>query len=103
MTVKAKALPAGWSKVLDDVHVRLDQAIALANARMEAMPTTGTTAAAPDRRADIAQWVERLDRLGELLTSADQVVQSVDELLHREQTAMEQQLAACKTLRQKAG
>jgi hypothetical protein len=103
MTTKAKALPAGWSKILDDVQARLDQAVASASARMEQLPAANPEAPVNDRRQEIAQWNERLDQLSTYLAAAEQVVQSVDELLLREESHLRQQLATCETLRQKAG
>jgi hypothetical protein len=103
MPTKTKALPAGWSKVLDEVQARLDQAVTSANARLEALPPGNPESLADERRHAVAQWNERLHRLSNFLDATEQVVQSVDELLLKEEARLRQQLAACETLRQKAG
>lgn len=101
--MSTKVLPAGWSSILDEVHARLDQAIASTNARLESLPQANLESIAHARRQEITQWSERLTRVSAFLESAEQIVQSVDELLGREETQIKQQLALCETLRQKAG
>ena len=103
MSSKATTLPAGWCAILDEVQARLDQAITSANARIEQMPQANPESHADARRQEIAQWSERLNRLTTYLESAEQVVQSVDELLQKEETHLQDQVAKCETLRQKAG
>ena len=102
MSTKTKALPAGWSAFLDEVQARLDRAIAATNARIEQLPQVNAVSAAQGRRQEIAQWSDRLSRLSAYLESAEQVVQSVDELLHREESNIRQQLTTSQSLRQKA-
>ena len=103
MSSKAMTLPAGWCTILDEVQARLDQAITAANVRMEPMSHDNPQSLADARRQEIAQWSARLNRLSTYLESAEQVVQSVDEMLGKEETHLRQQLATCETLRQKAG
>ena len=103
MAAHAKALPPDWSKILDAVHARLDQAIASVDARVEYMPREAPESLAQERRREIAQWCDRLHRLNTFVESAEQIVQSVDELLHQEESHLRRQLATCETLRQKAG
>jgi hypothetical protein len=102
MASKAKALPAGWTVILDEVQARLDQALTSVNARIDP-PHEHLEARAPLRHQEIDQWNERLRRLSSFLESADQIVQSVDEALAKEETYWRYQLTLCETLRQKAG
>ena len=101
--MSTKVLPAGWSAILDEVHARLDQAIASTNARLESLPQANPESVTTARRQEVAQWSERLTRVSTYLESAEQIVQSVDELLGREEAEIQQQLALSATLRQKAG
>jgi len=103
MSTEPRALPPGWSMVLDEVQARLDHAIASASARIDQVPHSNSESLAQERRQEIAQWSDRLRRLSTYLESAEQAVQSVDEMLHKEETHLRQQMAACETLRQKAG
>ena len=99
--MSAATLPAGWSSILDEMHLRLDQAITRADERVAQMPHFDAEAFGNERRQEVAQWTERLRRLSAYLASAEQVVQSVDEVLQKEETQLRQQLAASGTLRQK--
>ena len=101
MSPTASPLPAGWIKILDEVHMRLDEAIASTNARMDEMPAYESTDQAQTRQQEIARWHDRLRRLSTYLESAEQVVQSVDEILHTEETRLRNQQATSVTLRQK--
>ena len=101
MSPAPSPLPAGWSKILDEVQMRLDHAIASADARVESMPPFDLPAVAHEKRTDITQWNDRVERLSRFLESAEQVVHSVDELLQKEETRLRQHLAASSTLRQK--
>lgn len=103
MAAHAKALPPDWPRILDEVHARLDQAIASVDARLEHIPRELLASVAQERRREIAQWCERLHRLTTFVESAEQVVQSVEEILHQEESHLRRQLATCETLRQKAG
>jgi hypothetical protein len=102
MATKAKALPAGWIAILDEVQARLDQTLASANARMDP-PSDHQESHLHARQKEIDQWNERLRRLSMFLESADQIVQSVDEALAKEESHWRAQIALCETLRQKAG
>lgn len=102
MATKAKALPAGWTTILDEVQSRLDEALTSANARIDP-PHEPVEAHAHLRRQEIDQWNERLRRLSAFVESADQIVQSVDEALAKEEGYWREQLKLCETLRQKAG
>ncbi len=101
MSTKAKALPTGWAKVLDDVHTRLDQAVSSATKRMEELPPGNPDSLTHERRQEVARWKERLDRLSTFLEATEQVVQSVDDLLLKEESRLRQQLAIGETLRKK--
>jgi hypothetical protein len=101
MSPKASPLPAGWMNVLDEVHMRLDQAIASTNARMAQMPSAETAQVMHARHQEAARWHERLRRLNAYLESAEQVVQSVDEILKTEETRLREHLAKSATLRQR--
>jgi hypothetical protein len=101
MSGVTKALPTGWSKILDDVQERLDQAIASANARIELMDTYHAKLSSGMREQEVAQWSDRLQRLQTYLESAEQVVASVDQLLAKEETQLRQTQIACTTLRQR--
>ena len=103
MSTQPRTLPAGWAKILDEVHARLERAITSANARIEQLPPVNPVSLAQERRQEIAQWNERLRRLSIYLDSAEQVVQSVDELLHQEESKLRQQIATSEALRQKVG
>ena len=54
MSTEASTLPAGWSRILDEVQARLTTAIAAADARIEEMPAVGAESLAQERRADYA-------------------------------------------------
>ena len=101
MSLAPSPLPAGWSKILDEVHMRLDHAITAADARVESMPHFDNASLTEEKHLTIAKWSERLQRLTAFLESAEQVVHSVDELLQKEETHLRQHLAASGTLRQK--
>src|SRR5713226_5702076 len=108
MPPATSTLPAGWSQIIDEAQRRLDHAIALADARLKKVSGTFSDELAdfhgpdsgpekvPDtffRREEIAKWSERLLRLSAYLDSAEQVVHSVDEILHKEETLLRQHLA----------
>ena len=101
MSQPASPLPSGWIQILDEVHLRLDQAIASTNARMDEMSTHSAPNMAQVRHQEIARWHERLARLNTYLESAEQVVQSVDEILQQEETRLRNQMSASARLRQK--
>ena len=102
MSTQARALPPGWSSILDEMHARLDHAIASANQRIDQMPHAAANSDAHARHQEIAQWNDRLLRLSNYLEAAEQIVHSVDELLQREENHLRQQIAASESLRQKA-
>ncbi len=101
MSATTSTLPAGWSSILDEMHLRLDHAIAATNERIDQLPHMDHHALAQERRVEIAQWCERLQRLTAYLGATEQVVQSVDEVLANEETRLKQSLLACGTLKQK--
>jgi hypothetical protein len=121
MSPATSTLPAGWSQIIDEAQRRLDHAIALADARIEQLKKVSGTFSdeladihGPDsgpekvpetffhaRREEIAKWSERLQRLSAYLDSAEQVVHSVDEILHKEETQLRQHLARSGTVRQR--
>jgi uncharacterized protein (DUF3084 family) len=101
MSPATSTLPAGWSRILDEVQMRLDHAIALADARIVQSPHLDAAAVGPARHEEIAKWSERLKRLSAYLESAEQVVHSVDEILQREETLLRQHVAAGDTLRRR--
>ena len=101
MSPTTPTLPVGWSKILDEVHMRLDHAIASANGRIEQMPHLDAEALGRQQRQEIVKWNERLHRLSAYLESADQVVHSVDEVLQKEEMHLREHLAANATLRQR--
>jgi hypothetical protein len=94
-------LPAGWMKILDEVHMRLDHAIAATNARMHEVPAHESANLVQARHQEVARWHERLHRLNAYLESAEQVVQSVDEILQDEETRLRKHLATSGTLKQR--
>lgn len=95
MSSSTSTLPPDWSNILDEVHKRLDNAIAQADARIAQAPQPNET------HLEITKWSERLQRLSAYLESAEQVVHSVDEALQQEESLLRRQLAASGTLRQK--
>lgn len=101
MSLAPSPLPAGWSKILDEVQMRLDHAITAADARVESMPQFDTARLTEEKHQEIAKWSDRLQRLTAFLESAEQVVHSVDEMLQKEETLLRHHLAASGTLRQK--
>jgi hypothetical protein len=101
MSSSTSTLPAGWSTILDEVHQRLDHAIAQADARMTALPPLEIEALGSERRQEINRWHERLSRLSMFLESTEQLVHSVDEALEREESLLRQHLTTSQTLRQK--
>jgi predicted ATP-dependent protease len=101
MSPVTSTLPAGWSQIIDEAQMRLDHAIALADARIEQLPHLDADALERVRREEIAKWSERLQRLNAYLESAQQVVHSVDEILQREEQLLGQHLGTSETLRQR--
>lgn len=101
MSSATSTLPAGWSSILDEMHLRLDQAIASANAHSEKVGPADIDSMVGARHAEIIKWCERMSRLRQYLNSAEQVVQSVDEALAQEETRLRGSLAASAALRQK--
>jgi hypothetical protein len=101
MLAETSTLPPGWSTILDEVQQRLDRAITLADARMAQMPHLAEATFGEERRQEIAKWSERLQRLHAYLEGPDQVVQSVDELLQKEESSLRQHLSRSGSLRQK--
>src|SRR5207302_2028541 len=101
MSAATSPLPAGWVHILDEMHVRLDHAIALADARLQQAPHFDADSLAVTHTQEIAKWSERLHRLHTYLESAEQVVQGVDEVLQREEAEIRQRIARSATLRQK--
>ena len=101
MSAATSPLPPGWMHILNEMHARLDQAIALADARIQQAPQTDSDSFALPHTQEIAKWNERLQRLHAYLESAEQVVQSVDEVLHREEAEIRQSIAHGATLRQR--
>ena len=101
MSAATSPLPPGWLHILDEMHVRLDHAIALADARIQQAPHFDADSLAVAHTQEIAKWSERLQRLHAYLESAEQVVHSVDEVLHREETELRQSIAHSATLRQR--
>ena len=101
MSSATKALPAGWGRILDEMHARLDQAIASADARIDQAPAAVPTSDCDQRLQELARWSERVVRLQSYLESAEQVIQSVDELLGKEESLLQQTKTACTTLRQR--
>jgi hypothetical protein len=86
---------------LDEIHLRLDHAIAATNERLERIPQGDAAATADARQDEIAKWCARLQRLSVHLDSTEQIVQSVDEILQKEETVLRQQLTKSASLRQK--
>jgi hypothetical protein len=101
MSAATSTLPAGWSSILDEMHLRLDHAIASTNERIDQLPHLQPEAFAQQQSSEIAKWCERLQRLSVYLQSAEESVQAVDEVLAKEETRLRQNLAASGTLRQK--
>jgi hypothetical protein len=101
MSSATATLPAGWVQILDEMHKRLDHAVALADARITQFPAHFADVAIEERRQEIAQWSDRLRRLSDYLESADTVVQSVEDVLAQEEASLRGQLANSETLRQK--
>ena len=101
MSSAPSPLPAGWSKILDEVQMRLDHAITAADARIAQTPHLDATTLTHEKHQEVAKWSERLQRLSTFLESAEQVVHSVDELLQKEETLLRNQLTASTALRQK--
>jgi hypothetical protein len=100
MAPHASPLPTGWMKILDEVNMRLDEAIATTNARMHEAPSFETNLALAQHQ-EVARWHERLRRLSAYLESAEQIVHSVDEILHGEESRLRNHLVACAMIRQK--
>jgi hypothetical protein len=94
-------LPAGWSNILDEIQMRLDHAVASADARIADAVNHDSLIRIDQRHEEIAAWSSRLQRLRAFLDSADQVVRSVDEVLAQEETRLRQQIATSACVRQK--
>ena len=101
MSMETSTLPPDWSQIVDQMHLRLDHAIAQADARIAQVPHLDAATIGHERRLEIAKWSERLQRLSDYLASAEQSVHSVDEVLQKEELLLRHQLAANGTLRQK--
>lgn len=94
-------LPAGWMKILEDIQMRLDHAIAETSARLDETPVPAPSDSLQTRHDEVARWQDRFGRLSAYLESADQVVQSVDEILQREEDHFRKHLAVSESLRQR--
>ncbi|MBI3823693.1 MAG: hypothetical protein HY289_13570 [Planctomycetes bacterium] len=101
MSSETSTLPAGWATILDEVHRRLDHAIALADTRIAHLTHLELDSFADQHRQAIAQWNVRLQRLHDFLQSTEQVVQSVDEILQQEESSLRGHLTKSATVRQK--
>jgi hypothetical protein len=99
--MSSATLPEGWVQILDEMHRRLDHAVALADARMTELPHVEPSPSIEERRQEIAQWNDRLRRLGSYLESAEHVVQGVDAMLQVEESHLKAQIKASETLRQR--
>lgn len=97
----AATLPADWAHVLDEMHLRLDHAIAATDKRLADAPIVDVHALAAERRQEIQRWSERLKLLSSYLDSTEQFVQSADDVLLREERILREQLAQTALLRQK--
>lgn len=100
MSTATSTLPPDWSKILDEMHMRLDHAITQAEARITQAPHVDA-AVNPERCLEVAKWSERLQRLSDYLESAEQAVHSVDEVLQKEELRLRHQVTSSKALRQK--
>ena len=97
MSAATKVLPAGWSSFLDEVQLHLDRAIASVDANYMSVPSEADALASTERLRDIAQWSEQLRRLSAHLESAEQIVQSVDEILQQEASRLRAIQSSCAT------
>ncbi|MBI2805332.1 MAG: hypothetical protein HYX68_10185 [Planctomycetes bacterium] len=101
MSSATSTLPAHWSAILDEMHLRLDHAIASASERVENTASVDHQPFARQTHLEIEKWCDRLARLRTYLESAEQIVQSVDETLESEERAIRENLSVASTLRQK--
>ncbi len=94
-------LPAGWADVLDEIHLRLDRIITEADARILDMPAFDAQPMVAERRAEIAQWNDRLERLSEFMASSEAGVQAIDDTLAVEETHARDRVETCGRLQQR--
>ena len=99
----ASPLPANWADILDEMHARLDQAIAAAQERTNHLNAPAAESTAAQVHPEWDAWQGRLNRLQGYLESAEQIAQSVDESLAREESALRESLSRLETLRQERG
>lgn len=81
--------------------MRLDHAIAMADERIAQIQTVSEESLVTGHLDEVAKWTDRLDRLNTYLESAEQVVQSVDELLGHEEAMLRNHLAGTHALKQR--
>ena len=101
MSHAPSTLPAGWSKILDEIRQRLDLAVASADARLEQMPQLAPQSVSQPQQQDFAQLSERLQGLSDRLQAAEKVIQEVDSVLQAEENRVREHQAISRTLPQK--
>ena len=101
MTEAESPLPAGWVDVLDEIHRRLDQSIAEADARIREMPTFDLQPIVAMRSSEIAQWSDRLKRLSAFMETSEVGVRAVAESLEIEETRVREDIDLCSRLQRR--
>ena len=95
----APTLPDGWEHLLDDIQLRLEQAVAAVTASADALPTTATETVGPQRSEELAGLAEKLQGLDERAAAAAGHVEQFDQMLVAEETALQERLAAYESVR----
>ncbi len=93
----AATLPAGWERILDEIHARMGEA--LQAAEVPAEPAVAVPV--PGRGQELEALCARLDQLHASAQQAEALVRQADLALEAAQLALEAQVTAGAGLRQR--
>ncbi len=98
---QAAPLPAGWTKILDEIRRHLDDAVAATDARIATMPIVDAGSPIVPRQESLLDICNRLHGLTDQLRSAEQVIEATDKILQIEETLLQDHQAASRNLPQR--